>query len=48
MIDNEPSKSIRPIANVKAVVYEDIQCFSYKMRMGQFLSQPMKDEERPL
>ena len=47
MIDNNPSKSIRPIARnmkesellIRQVVHEDIRYFSYKIRKSQFLSQ---------
>ena len=56
IIDNDPSKSIRPIARgmavpeflIRQLVPEYIMYFSYKLRKGQFLSQTRNDKiEKP-
>ena len=52
MIDNDPSKSVRPIDRVIGmseflimhIAHKDIQYSLYKMKKGQFLSQTMKDK----
>ena len=55
MIDINSCKSIRFIAKdmkmsqflFRQVMHEDIWYFSYKKRKSEFLSQTMKDKERP-